>query len=104
MSLLFAYLQFTLLQDFEYDVVELSLVPKSLGQVGCGGGLPFANIEEDGVDLQDIVKVGFDTRTIFQDFIFVACYLEAFLACKKYSCQLVPRKCHVSAHPPSYLS
>ena len=42
--------------------------------------MAFADREENGRDLENIVKVGFDALAIFDDFVLVAGYLEPFLA------------------------
>jgi len=43
--------------------------------------LAFADGEEDGGDLEDIVEVCFDARAVFEDFVFVAGDFEPLFAC-----------------------
>ena len=40
-------------------------------------GLAFADGEEDVGDLEDIVKILLGARTVFKDFVLVACYFES---------------------------
>lgn len=40
----------------------------------------FADVEEDGVDLEDVVEVGFGAGAPFEDFVLVAGYFVAFFA------------------------
>jgi hypothetical protein len=43
--------------------------------------LPFGDVEEDVFDLEDVGEVFFDLVAPFEDFVLVAGYLEALLAC-----------------------
>jgi hypothetical protein len=78
-SLLFSHLQLALVQNLQDNVVQGHL-SKGLLQVSRGGSLTFGDVKKDVWDLEDIVKVGFDTRTPFEDFVLVACDFEALLA------------------------
>lgn len=78
--LLLADLQFALVQDLEDDVVEGCLCAEGLLKVGVGCDGAFGYVYEDVGDLEDVVKIGFDAGAPFEDFVFVAGYLVAFLA------------------------
>jgi hypothetical protein len=46
--------------------------------------LALGDVEEDIFDLQDVREIGLDAVTVFEDFVLVAGYFEALLACKRY--------------------
>ena len=78
MPFLFTNLQLTLLQDLLYYVVDTGLWSESLGKVLCGRCLPFADGKKDVGNLEDVIEVGLDTTSVFEDLVLVAGDLEAF--------------------------
>lgn len=67
---------------FQYflDDVFAGLVTERLYEIGFGCNLAFADVEEDVWDLENIVLVGFDFVSPFEDFVLVAGDFKALLA------------------------
>ena len=80
MALFLADLQFAFVKDFEDDFVEGGFGAEGFGEVGGGGRLAFADVEEDGGDLEDVVEVFFGAGAVFKSLVFVAGDFEAFAA------------------------
>jgi len=59
MPFFLAHLKLSLVQYLQNDVVDGSLNAEGFRKVGAGCGLPFGDGEEDGRDLEDIVKILF---------------------------------------------
>jgi hypothetical protein len=72
-------LNFTLLQDFQDDLIT-GETRKGLFEVVIGSDFAFGDIEEDILDLEDVVEVGFVAGAERCDGVLVTCDLESLLA------------------------
>jgi hypothetical protein len=76
-------LQFAVLKDVYYYGFE-RLLGEGLFQIGFGCDLALGDVEENIFDLQDVGEIGFNAVAVFEDFVLVAGYFEALLACRWY--------------------